>query len=70
MVLCYHQNKVENVQRFYEEFGSGITKDKDDQDESENTKAKMSTKPSDFEALLGRDNNNDHFMIGVKFTNR
>lgn len=64
------KNKVENVQRFYEEFGSGITKDKDDQDDSENTKAKMSTKPSDFEVLLGRDNNNDHFMIGVKFTNR
>ncbi|KZV26805.1 hypothetical protein F511_06652 [Dorcoceras hygrometricum] len=64
------KDKVENVERFYEEFGSGITKDMDDQDDSENTKTKMSTKPSDFEALLGRDNNNDHFMIGVKFTNR
>ncbi|XP_073152181.1 protein NUCLEOLAR FACTOR 1 isoform X2 [Henckelia pumila] len=64
------KNKVENVERFFEEFGSGVTKDKDDQDDSENTKTKLSTKPSDFEALLGRDNNNDHFMIGVKFTNR
>ncbi|XP_073290423.1 protein NUCLEOLAR FACTOR 1 isoform X2 [Primulina huaijiensis] len=64
------KDKVENIQRFYEEFGSGITKDKDDHNDSENTKTKMSTKPSDFEALLGRDNNNDHFMIGVKFTKR
>lgn len=60
---------MENLARFYEEFGSGGNENKDD-DDSENPKSKRSAKPSDFQALLGQDNDNDHFMIGIKFTNR
>ncbi|KAL3835491.1 hypothetical protein ACJIZ3_010227 [Penstemon smallii] len=70
LIPSKHKANVENLERFYEEFGSGRTEDRDDEDDSENQKSKKSAKPSDFQALLGRDNNNDHFMIGVKFTNR
>ncbi|KAL3625165.1 hypothetical protein CASFOL_030619 [Castilleja foliolosa] len=65
-----HKANVENVERFYDEFGSGITEDNNDEDESEIQKSKKSAKPSDFQALLGGDNNNDHFMIGVKYTHK
>ncbi|KAL3625173.1 hypothetical protein CASFOL_030627 [Castilleja foliolosa] len=65
-----HKANVENLERFYDEFGSGITEDNNDEDESEIQKSKKSAKPSDFQALLGRDNNNDHFMIGVKYTHK
>ncbi|KAK6152161.1 hypothetical protein DH2020_014796 [Rehmannia glutinosa] len=58
-----HKANVENLERFYEEFGSGRTEDKNDYDDAEIPKSKKSTKPSDFQALLGRDNDNDHFMI-------
>ncbi|KAL3625180.1 hypothetical protein CASFOL_030634 [Castilleja foliolosa] len=65
-----HKANVENLERFYDEFGSGITEDNNDEDESEIQKSKKSAKPSDFQALLGRDNNNDHFIIGVKYTHK
>ncbi|GER50558.1 U3 small nucleolar RNA-associated protein 25 [Striga asiatica] len=65
-----HEASVENLERFYEEFGSGRTEDKDDEDGPELHKPKQSAKPPDHQALLGRDNDNDHFMIGVKYTNK
>ncbi|CAA0843060.1 Unknown protein [Striga hermonthica] len=65
-----HKANVENLERFYEEFGSGRTEDKDGEDDPELHKPKQSTKPPDHQALLGRDNDNDHFMIGVKYTNK
>ncbi|GFQ03003.1 U3 small nucleolar RNA-associated protein 25 [Phtheirospermum japonicum] len=64
-----HKANVENLERFYEEFGSGRTEN-GDEDESEIPKSKKSAKPSDFQALLGRDNDNDHFMIGIKYTHK
>lgn len=33
----------------------------------ENSKVQNSSKPSDFQALFDA-NNNDHFMVGIKFT--
>ncbi|KAL6508500.1 hypothetical protein OROHE_021633 [Orobanche hederae] len=62
-----HKANVENLERFYEEFGS---KNKDDEGDSEIPKSKNTGKPPDFQALLGKNNDNDHFMIGVKFTNK
>ncbi|CAI9763204.1 unnamed protein product [Fraxinus pennsylvanica] len=61
---------VENIGRFNEEYGSGSAEDQYEEDDSEKSKSKKSTKPSDFQALLSRDNNNDHFMIGIKFTKK
>lgn len=62
---------VEDLERFCEEFGSGRSEDKDEDDDIENSKLKTSGKPADFQALFGRgDDNNDHFMIGIKYTNR
>lgn len=61
---------VENIGRFNDEYGSGSTEDQYEEDDSEKSKSKKSTKPSDFQALLSRDNNNDHFMIGIKFTKK
>ncbi|KAL0344934.1 UNVERIFIED_CONTAM: U3 small nucleolar RNA-associated protein 25, partial [Sesamum radiatum] len=64
-----HKANVENLERFYEEFGSGRTESRDEDNDPEIPKPKKSAKPPDFQALLGRDNDNDHFVIGVKFTN-
>lgn len=70
-------NKV-NVQymdRFTKEFGVANNEDLDDDmplangAESENMKPQKPTKPSDFEALFGA-NNNDNFMVGIKFTRK
>ncbi|KAG8372301.1 hypothetical protein BUALT_Bualt12G0052000 [Buddleja alternifolia] len=65
-----HKTNVENVERFYEEFGSGRTENNDDDDPEIPKSSRKSAKPPDYQALFGRDNANDHFMIGVKFTNR
>ncbi|KAL6542874.1 hypothetical protein OROHE_010394 [Orobanche hederae] len=62
-----HKANVENLERLYEEFGS---RNKDDEGDSEIPKLKNSAKPPDFQALLGKNNDNDHFMIGVKYTNK
>lgn len=72
MQLTPSKNKanVENIGRFNDEYGSGSTEDQYEEDDSEKSKSKKSTKPSDFQALLSRDNNNDHFMIGIKFTKK
>ncbi|EEF42005.1 conserved hypothetical protein [Ricinus communis] len=61
---------VEHVERFYNEFG---TQDDEDGDEFAqnvgNSKPLKSSKPSDHQALFGG-NNDDNFMIGIKFTRR
>lgn len=65
------QATVENLERFCKEFGSGRTESKDEDNDLEIPKLRTSGKPPDFQALFGRgDDNNDHFMIGVKYTNR
>ncbi|KAH6798937.1 U3 small nucleolar RNA-associated protein [Perilla frutescens var. frutescens] len=61
---------VENLERFCEEFGSGRTESNLEDDDLEIPKPKSSGKPPDFQALLGKDDANDHFMIGIKYTNR
>ncbi|XP_050228511.1 protein NUCLEOLAR FACTOR 1 [Mercurialis annua] len=64
---------VEHVDRFYDEFGTQDDEDNVDVDKSvqnvENSKPLKSSKPSDHEALFGG-NNDDNFMIGIKFTRR
>ncbi|KAK1394264.1 U3 small nucleolar RNA-associated protein 25 [Heracleum sosnowskyi] len=60
-----HKVNVENNDRFTDEYGAAT----DETDETENFKSQKSSKPSDFQALFGG-NNNDHFMIGIKFTRR
>ncbi|CAL9749080.1 unnamed protein product [Musa acuminata subsp. burmannicoides] len=57
---------VEHINRFTEEFGAV---DEEDEGEAENSKSQKPTKPSDFQALFGG-NNNDHFMLGIKLTKR
>ncbi|XP_051149332.1 protein NUCLEOLAR FACTOR 1 [Andrographis paniculata] len=64
----YNAN-VENLERFHEEFGSG-RESKDDGNDAKIPNSKKSAKPPDFQALLGNDNDNDHFMLGIKFTSR
>lgn len=65
---------MDYIDRFSDEFGAGVVEDDKEQNELlqkvqeyENLKAQKSSKPSDFQALFGA-NNNDHFMIGIKFT--
>ena len=65
---------MEHTDRFSDEFGTGVVEDDQEQNELfqkvqdyENSKVQKSSKPSDFQALFGA-NNNDHFMIGIKFT--
>ncbi|XP_042498981.1 U3 small nucleolar RNA-associated protein 25 [Macadamia integrifolia] len=70
--LTPSKNKVnvEHMDRFLDEFG---TEEDDKNDENfhddKNSKPQKSSKPSDFQALFGG-NNNDHFMIGIKFTRK
>ncbi|KAF9618611.1 hypothetical protein IFM89_002306 [Coptis chinensis] len=62
-----HKNNVEHKDRFYEDFGTEEVKNNDDDEEI--PIPQKSSKPSDFDILFGG-NNNDHFMIGIKFTRR
>ncbi|TMW85380.1 hypothetical protein EJD97_023252 [Solanum chilense] len=64
-----YKSNVEEHERFYREFGAGVSEEKEDEDAAEISESKRSSKPSDFETLFGG-NNNDHFMIGIKFTRR
>jgi hypothetical protein len=72
--LMVFQTNVEHTERFYKEFGDGYGKDSDDKGETsnnvhdgDNSEPHKPSKPADFQALFGG-NNNDHFMIGIKFT--
>ena len=59
------------MDRFSTKFGSedndGSEKTAENGQESEDAKRHKSSKPSDFEVLFGG-NNEDDFMIGIKFT--
>lgn len=61
--LLFSQVNVEHMDRFSDEFGSDAAEDADEND----ALSKKTSKPSDFRALFGG-NNDDHFMIGIKFT--
>ncbi|XP_059634637.1 protein NUCLEOLAR FACTOR 1 isoform X2 [Cornus florida] len=66
---------VEHLDRFSDEFGTGVAANEDENQsphgihDIKTSKTQKSSKPSDFQGLFGG-NNNDHFMIGVKFTRR
>ncbi|PHT84208.1 hypothetical protein T459_12651 [Capsicum annuum] len=64
-----YKSNVEERERFYSEFGAGVSEDKEAEDVAEMSESKRNSKPSDFQTLFGG-NNNDHFMIGIKFTRR
>ncbi|KAF5179975.1 U3 small nucleolar rna-associated protein [Thalictrum thalictroides] len=66
---------VEHMDRFSDEFGTEEVSDNDDKNELSNNapiknlKSQNTSKPSDFQSLFGG-NNNDRFVIGIKFTRR
>ncbi|MFS7918496.1 putative digestive organ expansion factor, predicted [Helianthus anomalus] len=62
-----HKVNVDHVDRFSDEYGSGQSDDQEDEDVR--TKSWKKSKPLDYQALLGA-NNNDRFMIGIKFTKK
>ncbi|KAL2925760.1 Digestive organ expansion factor-like protein [Bienertia sinuspersici] len=57
---------VEYMDRFEKDFGVDVEEEEDDV-EAKELKLNKPSKPSDFQALFGA-NNNDHFMVGIKFT--
>ncbi|XP_074289527.1 protein NUCLEOLAR FACTOR 1-like [Silene latifolia] len=59
---------VEYMDRFNKEFGADVEEDNDEL-ETEDLKAEKPSKPSDYQALFGG-NNEDLFMVGVKFTRK
>ena len=60
---------MEHLDRFSDEFGTGVADENEDDEGNDNeiSKSQKPSKPSDYQALLDG-NNNDHFMIGIKFT--
>ncbi|GFY98879.1 hypothetical protein Acr_13g0002800 [Actinidia rufa] len=61
---------VEHLDRFSDEYGTGVADNNDNEDNDfEDGQSQKTSKPPDFQALFGG-NNNDHFMIGIKFTRR
>lgn len=60
------QGNVAHMDRFSEEFGTGGV-ERDDQATDGSPESQKGAKPVDFQTLFGG-NNNDHFMMGMKFT--
>uniref|UniRef100_A0A7N0UUN4 non-specific serine/threonine protein kinase n=1 Tax=Kalanchoe fedtschenkoi TaxID=63787 RepID=A0A7N0UUN4_KALFE len=61
---------VEHMDRFSNEFGAGMVEEEEEKTSSLqncNDSNSKSSKPSDFRALFDG-NNNDHLMMGIKFT--
>nr|GFB14571.1 U3 small nucleolar RNA-associated protein 25 [Tanacetum cinerariifolium] len=58
---------VDHIGRFSDEFGTGRADDQEGEDGI--AKTWKTSKPSDFQSLFGG-NNNDHFMVGIKFTKK
>ncbi|KAK4544301.1 hypothetical protein RGQ29_033011 [Quercus rubra] len=65
---------VDHIDRFLKEFGTQEVEDDEDelsQQTQGNSKAKKSSKPSDFLELFGgKRDEEDHFMFGIKFTRK
>lgn len=67
-LFLFFQVNVEHKDRFTTKYGSEEdTGDIENVDESKNEKPHKSSKASDFQMLFGG-NNEDDFMIGIKFT--
>ncbi|PWA70846.1 nucleolar protein [Artemisia annua] len=58
---------VDHIGRFSDEFGTGRADDQEGEDGM--AKTWKTSKPSDFQSLFGG-NNDDHFMVGIKFTKK
>ncbi|PWA72213.1 Digestive organ expansion factor, predicted [Artemisia annua] len=58
---------VDHIGRFSDEYGTGRADDQEGEDGM--AKTWKTSKPSDFQSLFGG-NNNDHFMVGIKFTKK
>nr|POE48249.1 digestive organ expansion factor like [Quercus suber] len=65
---------VDHIDRFLKEFGTQEVEDDEDELSQQtlgNSKAKKSSKPSDFLELFGgKRDEEDHFMFGIKFTRK
>lgn len=60
---------MEHMGRLADDFGGGDAEENEDNALNANVRAlsQKSSKPSDYHALFDG-NNDDHFMIGIKFT--
>ncbi|TYJ31964.1 hypothetical protein E1A91_A05G003800v1 [Gossypium mustelinum] len=60
---------VEQIDRFYKDFGSEEVSSDEEEEQSKNAKTKKPSKPSDHQSLFKGDTRDD-FMIGIKFTRK
>lgn len=71
-IIHWFQVDVEHLDRFRAEFGCEDDSDDDggkrNTSENENSIKRKSSKPSDWQALFGKNNSDDEFMFGIKHT--